>query len=98
VPKTTTPATYTAETVKTAADEATPTDNEQPADEPQPLNQLVKTNSMAKLNLKMAFNLNDFQGLVSAVADDAQDGKLDSISYSNLNLGLHADLMVMSGI
>ena len=91
-PKTTTLATYTPETVKTAADEAAPTDEGQPADEPQSQNQLVKTKSMAKLNLKMAFNLSDFQSLVSAVADDAQDGKLDSISYSNLNLGLHADL------
>jgi hypothetical protein len=97
-PTTATPATYTPETVKTAADEPAPPAEEQPADEPQAQNQLVNSKSMAKLSLKMAFSLSDFQSLISAVADDAQDGKLDSVSYSNLNLGLHADLNARASI
>lgn len=98
-PITTTPATYTPETVKTTADQPAPaTTEEQPADQPQAENLLVKSKSMAKLNLKMAFSMSDFQSLISAVADDAQDGKLDSVSYSNLNLGLHADLKAQAFI
>ena len=92
VPKTTTPGTYTPESVKAAADEAVVPEEEQSPDEPEPQNQLVKTKSMAQLNLKMAFKMSDFQKIVTEVVDDAQDGELDSISYSNLKLGLRADL------
>jgi hypothetical protein len=95
--KTATPTTYTPESVKAAAEKAaattTPaTTEETPVEEAPAQNQLVKSKSLAKLNLKMAFSMSDFQSLVSAVADDAKDGQIDSASYSNLSLGLHADL------
>jgi hypothetical protein len=100
--KTATPTTYTPESVKAAADQSaatttpattTPaTTEEPPAEDASAQNQLVKSKSLAKLNLKMAFSMSDFQSLVSAVADDAKDGKIDSTSYSNLSLGLRTEL------
>lgn len=91
-PKIATPVTYSPEKAKTSKDKAESKDKEQTTDEAQPQNQLLKTKAMAKLDLKMAFSLSDFQQLVTAVAEDAQDGELDTATYSNLNLGFRADL------
>ncbi len=100
LPKTTTPVTYTPtpEAVKSATTEPVPADKDQPVEEPKPENQLVDMKSMAKINLKLSFNLSDFQSLITAVADDAQDGKLDDMSYTNLNLGLRAKLDAKASI
>lgn len=95
-------ATYTPESVKANADHAglttppattekTPTE-EAPAAEPESQNKLVSSKSLAKLNLKMAFSLSDFQSVVTAFAEDAKDGQIDTTTYSNLNIGLHAEL------
>ncbi|NLI16407.1 MAG: hypothetical protein GX409_09000 [candidate division Zixibacteria bacterium] len=94
--------TYTPESVKANAEEAglttPPTTTEQPpaeetpAAEPEAQNKLVSSKSLAKLNLKMAFSLSDFQSVVTAFAEDAKDGQIDTTTYSNLNIGLHADL------
>jgi hypothetical protein len=90
--KAATPTTYTPESVKAAATTTPATTEETPAEETPAQNQLIKSKSLAKLSLKMAFSMSDFQSLVSAVADDAKDGQIDSTTYSNLSLGLRADL------
>lgn len=95
-------ATYTPESVKANADQAgltttppateeTPSE-ETPATEPESPNKLLSSKSLAKLNLKMAFSLSDFQNIVTAFAEDAKDGQIDTTTYSNLNIGLHAEL------
>jgi len=48
--------------------------------------------SHAKLNLSMIFNLAEFSAVLSSFAEDAEDGQIDTMSYSNLNIGLHAEL------
>lgn len=95
-------ATYTPEIVKANAEEAglttTPATTEKtpaeetPAAEPEVQNKLVSSKSMAKLNLKMAFSMSDFQSVVTAFAEDAKDGQIDTTTYSNLNIGLHTEL------
>jgi len=54
--------------------------------------------SSAKINLKMIFNLADFEAVVSSFAEDAEDGQIDTASYSNLNIGLHTDLKAKAHI
>ena len=68
----------------------TPDTNKDP--EAPPEKQLIGSKSSTKIDLKMVFNLRDFQRLVTAVAEDAQDGQLDSTSYSNLSLGFHSEM------
>ena len=48
--------------------------------------------SSAKLNLSMIFNLAEFDAIVSTFAEDAEDGQIDTSSYSSLNIGLHTEL------
>jgi hypothetical protein len=93
-PKKETPVTYAPKVIKTddddsKADTAEKTDSDSDA---KTENQLLSSKTAAKIDLKMVFNLSDFQSLVSAVAEDAQDGQLDTSSYSNLNLGFHSNL------
>jgi hypothetical protein len=95
-PATTKKATYTPQTVKPESDDSKAKSKESPDAEPaaeaQPEKELLNSKSATKIDLKMIFKLSDFQSLVTAVAEDAKDGQLDTTSYSNLNLGFHADL------
>lgn len=97
-------ASYSPETVKAAGEEAGAAEgteqNEQTeqTEEPANTNTLAGVKSKMKMSLKMVFNLSDFQSLVSAVAEDAKDGSIDTLSYSDLSLGLHADLKARASV
>ncbi len=83
--------------VEDAPEEIVPADEEQNEEVTQPVerhdNGLVsQVKSYAKLNLSMIFNLAEFNAIVSSFAEDAEDGQIDTISYTNLNIGLHAEL------
>ena len=91
---------YTPEDIVPAEDtpeEVVPADEEQSEEVRQPAerhdNGLVsRIKSSTKLNLSMIFNLAEFDAVVSSFAEDAEDGQIDTISYTNLNIGLHAEL------
>ena len=80
------PAEDTPEEVVPANEEAT-----EPV-EPHDNGLVSQIKSRAKLNLSMIFNLAEFDAIASSFAEDAEDGQIDTISYSKLNIGLHAEL------
>ncbi|UCE66567.1 MAG: hypothetical protein JSU85_00710 [Candidatus Zixiibacteriota bacterium] len=87
---------YTPEDIVPAEDtpeEVVPT-NEEPTGPVAPHdNGLVsQVKSWAKLNLSMIFNLAEFDAVVGSFAEDAEDGQIDTISYTDLSIGLHAEL------
>ncbi len=53
---------------------------------------LARIKSQARLNLDMIFNLAEFTQTVAAFAEDAEDGEINAISYSDLSISLHTDL------
>ncbi len=53
---------------------------------------LARIKSQARLNLNMIFNLAEFTQTVAAFAEDAEDGEINAVTYSDLTIGLHADL------
>jgi hypothetical protein len=87
------PATYTPEMIVADAAEDDP---EAPA-ESQPNETendvlLAKIKARAWLNLDMIFNLAEFTQTVAALAEDAEDGEINALTYSDLAIGLHTDL------
>ena len=97
---------YTAEDIVPAEDtpqEAAPAEEnpeevvpaEEGTEEPAPADngpELLWSKSRVKVNLSMMFNMAEFDAIVNSFAEDAEDGEIDSVSYSNLNIGLHTEL------
>jgi hypothetical protein len=53
---------------------------------------LARSKASARLNLDMVFNLAEFTQTVAALAEDAEDGEINTLTYSDLAIGLHTDL------
>jgi hypothetical protein len=66
----------------------------QPSDQPQDQTETVQTEKkwFDRVDLNLNFNMAQFEQTISRLAEDAQDGELDSATFTNLNIGLHVDL------
>lgn len=87
------PTTYAPEMiVKDAAeDDPEPPPESQP-DETENDLLLARMKARARLNLNMIFNLAEFTQTVRALVEDAEDGEINALTYSDLAFGLHTDL------
>ncbi len=87
------PATYSPEMiVADSSPEESEIQPENKAAEPANDTLLARVKSQARLNLNMVFNLAEFTQTVAALAEDAEDGEINALTYSDLAIGLHTDL------
>jgi len=72
---------------------APPQESDQPQDQ-QDQTEVVKTEKkwLNRVDLNLNFNMAQFEQTIASLVNDAQDGEVESASFSNLNIGLQVDL------
>lgn len=83
---------YTPEIIAENAPETTATAVDEIPDELQSGLVAIKTKMNAQFNMNMIFDLSAFEQTLMTFAEDAEDGQVDIMSYTDLNIGLHTDL------
>ncbi len=86
------PVVYTPEIIAENAPEAPATAVDEIPEEPESGMVAIKTKINAQFNMNMIFDLSAFEQTIMTFAEDAADGQVDIMSYTDLNIGLHTDL------
>ena len=86
------PVVYTPEMIAENAPETPAPAAEDPPDEPESGMTAIKSKINAQFNMNMIFSLSQFEQTLATFAEDAEDGKVNTASYSDMNIGLHTDL------